>query len=290
MNEKRPFQYAILRYMHDAVTGEFQNVGLALYSRSARYFRAQTLARFQRISQAFPGHDWDYYRRYLDRTGTALDRLSEEVGSEQASFLGTLPERLDLLLQPILTPQEGGLQFSEVRAGLAEDFDTVFDQLYDRLVEVYLEEPERNTRDEEDVWQVFKHPLKELNVLSRLRPFELRTKLDTYSFNHAWKNGKWHVLQPVSFDLIQPTSIKNKAKLWGAHARIINTSPEFSKLYLLLGKPRRESAVIQKAYGEAKAIIQELGADVNLELVEEAKAEEFARKVKPLVEEHAGKH
>ena len=43
MNTKIPFQFKVLRYIHDSFTGEFLNIGLALYSQSAPYLQVKLL-------------------------------------------------------------------------------------------------------------------------------------------------------------------------------------------------------------------------------------------------------
>ncbi len=46
MNEV-PFQFAVLRYIHDPATQEFLNVGIVVYSKEARYIRAQVSSRYR---------------------------------------------------------------------------------------------------------------------------------------------------------------------------------------------------------------------------------------------------
>ena len=67
MNVQTPFQYAILRYIHDQGTEEFLNIGLAMYSQPENYFRAQVLTRYRRVTQTFPGASGKLYKGFVDR-------------------------------------------------------------------------------------------------------------------------------------------------------------------------------------------------------------------------------
>lgn len=47
---KMPYSFAVLRYIHNIVTGEFINVGVVLYSPKARFLSALCTARYGRVS------------------------------------------------------------------------------------------------------------------------------------------------------------------------------------------------------------------------------------------------
>jgi hypothetical protein len=42
----------------------------------------------------------------------------------------------------------------------------------------------------------------------------IETKDYQYDFRFAWKNNIWHLYEPVSFDLVDPGSIREKANKW----------------------------------------------------------------------------
>jgi hypothetical protein len=47
------FTYTILRYVHDIATGEFVNMGVALYAPEAKYVSAICNSRYGRLSKLF---------------------------------------------------------------------------------------------------------------------------------------------------------------------------------------------------------------------------------------------
>ena len=101
-------------------------------------------------------------------------------------------------------------------------------------------------------------------------------------FEHAFKNERWHVLQPVSLDYARPESLQEKAMRCLGQASVLEGNPELGRLYLLLGAPLQPSH--REAYEKAKRLLHKM--PVEHEVVEEDQAEEFARRIAECVREH----
>jgi hypothetical protein len=284
MNKGIPFQYATVRYVHDIVTGEFLNVGLALYSPEGRYLKTKILPNYRRITNAFPSADGDFYRRYVTHLQIVAEKVAEQVAGRQVS-MNAAPERLESVLQEILPVDDSSLQFSGTKYGSADDLDGVFDNLYARLVEQHLPTVDKSSRDDNDVWNVFRKPLQSTQAILYLHRHVVQTAVETFEFAHAWKNGNWNILQPLSFDLINPGSIRKKAREWWGTALILKNSQEPSHVYMLLGRPRLAASDLKRAYGDAKKILSSENAPV--ELIDEDEAEDFANRISPMIKEHA---
>lgn len=288
MTERQSFSYSVLRYHHDLETDEFVNVGLVVYSGPRSYLRAKLLSRYGRITNLYPGADGDFFHRYITHLQTRLDRVAADVAKKQLPLLEDRLKTIEEILASVLPVDEASIRFGPVRTGVASDLDAVFEELYDRHVARYLDEPPRPSRSDDDVWEVFRRPLQDLNVMTRLRRHEIVTPVETYSFEHSWKNGAWNVLEPVSFDLMNPTYIRRKAREWFGTLHIVEKSSELSHLYLLLGKPGPIRVDLVKAYGDAKTILAEK-ANGRIRLVEEDEAAGFAGEIGPLIEQDTGK-
>ncbi len=285
MNLAIPFQYAVLRYVHDLAGGEFLNVGLALYSKSARYLRVELQPRYQRLTAAFPDADGEFYRRYVNHLQSEFDRLIARVRSDQLSLLDEFPEQLESLLASILPPDDSSVQFGPMSGGMAENLDGVFEQLYQRFVEQYLTKQDRASRDDDEVWHTFKQPLAELQILHQLQKHVVRVRKEAFEFDHAWKNGAWNVMQPVSFDLIVASSIRRKAHEWLGSAHLLGHG-DLSHLYILLGKPQSRASDIRKAYDAARDTLAEPVGNLKVKLVEEDEAADFAKDVRRQIAAH----
>jgi len=278
-----PFEYAILRYHHDLVTGEFLNVGLVMFSYPARFFRAKLLPRYRRITRTFPGADGDFYRRYVGHLQSKMDHMSDQLASDQISMFGESSGKLATLLERALVRDSASIRFAEIRGGRSSDLEDTFDSLYMRLVEQYLQEGERESRSDDEVWDSYRPHFQKHHLLGKLQRHVVETNLDRFEFEHAWKNGKWNVLQPVSFDLVRPGNIVNKAKTWLGSAHILSKVKDLSEVYLLLGGPQSGKVHLAKAYLKAKKILLERVDGFQLRIVEEEDVEGFVEEVKSSV-------
>lgn len=70
-----PFQYAVLRYIHDPITEEFLNIGVVVYSRESRYLQTKISKRYGRVSQTFGG----IHRTNYNRITSAIMRRTAQL-------------------------------------------------------------------------------------------------------------------------------------------------------------------------------------------------------------------
>ena len=286
MNAKFKFQYSILRYRHDLITGEFINVGLVLFSSEARYFKAKMLNRYKRVTATFPRADGEFLKSYLDHLQFEFDVISEGIQNEQLNLFADskLPEALGGLLSKVLPHDDSSVYFEKPQFGLVEDLEKFFYDLYDRMVLHYMVDLDRDTRNDEDIWDLYRKPLLKTSVLSRLQRHIVRLSVDEYKFDHAWKNGKWKVLQPVSFDLKIPTNIRKKAREWVGATFVLKEEKNLGHLYFLLGAPSLNNPDLIKAYNQTKEMLSLKQDGLSTTLIEENEAEDFANHISPIIE------
>ena len=279
MKTKTPFQFKLLRYYHDTFTGEFLNVGLACYAQDVRWFRVRLLHKYQRLTNTFPTADGEHYRRYITSLQTKFDYLAARVNSEQLALEPWLPDMIDGLLQKVLPPDDSSLQFGPPQGGMTDDLDLMFNDLYYRLVEKYVPSEERLSRTEQEIWQPFSVELRNQNVISHLRPTVIETPQLDVELDHAWRNGRLKAIQPLSFDLLHPVSISRKATTWFGTSVILDSHNDVAKIYFLLGKPRRDSAALRKAYDKGKDLLGSSKYSGKIQIIEEHEADDFARMI-----------
>ena len=283
MTNGMQFEYVVLRYFSDLRTQEFLNVGLALYSKRHHYFRAKLISRYSRITDTFPGADGEFYRRYSMHLQSRLNAIQTQITKDQLELIDERPTGVEQLVSTVLPRDESSIRIGEVVPGVASELDIVFGELYERLVARYLKQPDRVSRSDRQIWEKYQRLLTKFDIADRLQRHVIETPVEVYEFEHAWKNGKWNVLQPISFDLVHPGSIRKKAREWLGTAVILDRSPELSKLYMLLGAPKSGKGDVEKAYGDARTILTEK-ANGTFRLVEEDEADDFVRELKPEIE------
>jgi hypothetical protein len=118
--------------------------------------------------------------------------------------------------------------------------------------------------------------------ISHLSPKKIVAANYEYEFQRAWKNGIYHLYEPVSFDLADSGSILDKANRWLGRATSLADSSESFKLFLLLGGP--QDAKLTEAFRRASNILRTMPGE--FELVSERDAERFSDEVEAELKQH----
>src|SRR5207302_1979836 len=119
-------------------------------------------------------------------------------------------------LMPYLCPDQGlSLQFGPVLAGLTDNPEAALASVFDRMVSSQGQHPHAENRTDEQVWsRRYQQPLARSSVSKVLKPRTFSTSALEIQFKHTFKNDRWHVLQPVSFDYLTRETVQNKASRW----------------------------------------------------------------------------
>ena len=277
--KKAPYSFSVLRYIHDPVTQEFANIGIAIWSRERRQLHARCEIHYARITKIFGKIDGDRFRQ---ATRFIQDRV-QSIGQDLQS---SLPFDLDLtierLLAMVLPPDDSAFQFSTAGVGLSDDLEETLSELFERFVERYSIHTESSHRDDDEVWRVYREPLERRYLIPHLSPKRIVSANFDYEFQHSWKNDKWHVYEPISFDLLEATSILDKANRWLGRGMSLADSKEKFKMYLLLGEPQEPT--LKSAFVKAQNILYKMAEKP--ELVKENEAEDFAEELSAEIKAH----
>jgi hypothetical protein len=276
---KTPYTFSVLKYVHDPVTLEFANIGVALYAPEAKYLSALCTPHYGRLSKMFARVDGEHFRQLTRYLQDQIDVLGQRLLTE-LPFDGPARD-IQLLLAKVLPRDDSAIQFSPAGAGLTSDPERTLNELYERFVERYAAPAEYPSRNDEEVWRVFKKPLEERHVIRCLKAKRIVAPNYDYEFKTARKNEIWHAYEPVSFDLVEASSILDKANTWlGRIGSLIDSRDKF-KPYFLLGSPREEK--LRTPFVKAQNILHKMPCDH--EFVQENEAEDFAEELKKEVEE-----
>lgn len=276
---RTPYSFSVLRYVHDPVTQEFINIGVAVYSREAGFLRAICTTHYARITRMFTKIDGNRFRQLTRYIQEQLSAIGESLPAELPFEPGRAIEQL---LARVLPPDDSSLQFSHAGVGLSHDLEKTAAELFDRYVERYALTNESSRRDDEDIWRAFREPLERRHVTAHLAPKRIVASNYEYEFQRAWKNQVWHVYEPVSFDMVDGGSIVEKANRWVGRATSLNDSPELFKIHLLLGEP--QDSRLQGNFIKAQNILKKMPGQY--ELIPESDAEAFAEELERAVQAH----
>jgi hypothetical protein len=161
---------------------------------------------------------------------------------------------------------------------VTEDPAKVLAELFERMVTRHEGKHPPVRRTDEEVWQQpFEVALQGCDgkVLASLQESELSVGSFCHRFEHAWQpeSGPLHLLVPLSFDLVEPSDIVDKAVTWRGRVRLLRTATLKFKVFMLLGRPSVETH--EQAYFEAKAVLESEG-DSDQRVVPEDEASQFA--------------
>lgn len=277
---KTPYSFSVLRYTHDVVTGEFINVGIVLYAPKAKFLSAICTSRYGRLSKMFNNVNGEHFKYVVRYIQAQIEEEGERLTGE-LQFDKT-PKTVLEFTAKVLPRDDSSLQFSPEGFGITDNPQFTLEQLYTRYVEQYFEKAERPSRNDEDIWRVFKKPLEEKRILANLVPHQISGKNYEYEFKYAWKNGVWNVQEPVSFDLVEAASITDKANNWLGRITSLVDGGEVFKLNLLLGAPHDER--LKPAFVKAQNILHKLPCDHDF--IREDEADKFAQELQKEIEQH----
>ena len=127
-------QYAIIRFLPYAETGEFANVGVVLACPATGFLDARLMPtkNTRRIAGFFDQLDKRIYREALNYLDDELGRV-RDVLRERPD--GNVPAIVQQTFAGLTRPREALLRFSEVRVVLADDAEKMLDKLFACFVE-----------------------------------------------------------------------------------------------------------------------------------------------------------
>ncbi|HTW64286.1 MAG TPA: DUF3037 domain-containing protein [Bryobacteraceae bacterium] len=266
-----PYSFCALRYVHDAVTSEFINVGIAMFSTEVPFFRARCTIQYGRITRMFDRIDGERFKQTVRFIEEEINLLGDKLWQRSFPFSDFEPT-IEAMLKRVLTPDDSAIQFSAPAYGVSLDLEATLSQLYERYVERYAGQADIPSRSDDEVWRVFREPLERRRLLSHLQPKKIVAPDFEYEFRAGWKNELWHVYEPVSFDLIEPASLLDKANRWLGRSANLTEGSERFQLHLLVGAPQNPR--LEEAFRRSRNILGKMSG--NPEIVMESDAERFA--------------
>jgi hypothetical protein len=280
MTEKYRYSYIVLRYIHDVLTSEFVNVGVVMYVPARGRLLSRTRHTISRLRGVFPDLDRLAFTTMMANVNRGLRRLAKR---KLDTPLFNSMDAIGAIASEVVPADDSSLQWSPVGAGITTDINQTFDQLFDRFVSHY-DTTVKHRRTDDEIWRPVLIKLEERDLAKNLTEKVIAGPLDDVTFKHAWKNGRWNVYEPVSFDLADADGIKRKAREWLGHlsAVVDDGGVEPFKPHFLVGAPT--DAKLNGAYETAKAILRKVPNDP--EIFEEKQIDELVAQIEDEIRSH----
>lgn len=280
--KERPYSYAVLQYLHDPSTYEFVNVGVLMVCPARDGMTPFVVARARttvgRMRDFFP-ISAPYFRALMQRVNRRM-----EVVAKKCTHEDLFSERLNAaqIAEDIVPRDSSSLQWSRLSAGVTDNPQATFYEIYHRMVTKY-DNKQAARKSDEEVWRPVRQELARRDVPINLSPKTISSKDDKIEFQHAWKNGKWHVYEPISLDLADTDGIYRKVHRWlGQLTSVVPEANEDFVPYFIVGAPTNPH--LHRAYEKAISILSK--APGELRIFTESQISDFA----DVIEDEYRKH
>ncbi len=195
-----------------------------------RAYLVQFNQRYSRISKLFQGSfDGQHYRsmvRYLD---SEFKRPAADLQAETTCFeaVRSTPNDLETILRLVLPEDSTTFQWGPMYGGIVGQVSDRFSALYNEFIVRHENQAVREYREEYQIWSDFEKRLKARELFEAVQPQTIENNNYPYNFKGSFTNGELNVLEPISFDLIDPTSIVEKANTWVGRLSTLQRGQEF---------------------------------------------------------------
>jgi hypothetical protein len=111
---KVAYSFSTLRYVHDPVTQEFVNVGVAIFSPEAGYFRAICTPSYSRVTRMFgkiDGQGFRHFSRHIQNRICAVGQVYSSASAPEGKLT------IERMLAKVLPADDSALQFFKRRRG-----------------------------------------------------------------------------------------------------------------------------------------------------------------------------
>lgn len=275
MQPLKPYSYVVLQYLPDIMTGEVLNVGIVFFCPSDQYLAVRMRPSITRISQAFPGINGQGLKRIAGWISTSIGKHARQLYGKSRSLFTEEPMSALQFALLHFPNDDSSLRWSPERHGLAANSEAELTRLFNRVVTHYDRPIDRHARSDADVWFEYSKALEAVGLASELQEHTVSSEIEPYKFDHALKNGKWHCLEPLSFDLMRPESIKTKARDKFAEMSFLRPAQADLKVYFLIGEPQTDDA--RRAADTAVRILKH--SPLDMEIVRENEAASLANRL-----------
>jgi hypothetical protein len=273
MKSREPYSYTIVRYVHDVMTDEAVNVGVILFAPTSGTLDVQVRTTISRFRGLYPDLNREAFTTAMHAVESSVSALARSIKTE--GLLLASGGAMSLAARA-LPPDDSSLRCSSpAGTGLTDDVPKTLKRLFERYVSHY-DAPTSHRRSDDDVWRPIRQKLVERDLSSVFEEKTIRGEVDEILFKHAWKNGLWHVYEPVSFDLADADGIKAKAREWRGHlAAVSDGATEKFKPHFIVGAPTRRELL--GAYEAAIKILEK--ATAQPEIFEEGQVDDLVSRI-----------
>lgn len=250
-------QYAIIRFLPYAETGEFANVGVLLACPATGYLDARLMPtkRTGRITAFFDQLDKRVYREALNYLDEELERIRELI--RERANIG--PGFVQQTFSGLARPREALLRFDETRVVMADDPEATLDKLFARFVE-------RDFVSKHYHDKILERDVREVLTQARLREYFSAGTIGTddlhiqVPFVHLRNGRPILAIKPLDLAKDEPNQVYDHGGHWVDRIRRLKKHGLLpDETLFAVQQPATDDTTIGKAANEIVAELREQG-------------------------------
>ena len=130
------YEYQILRYRHDVVSGEFVNIGIVFFDAEKQFLRVRITEKHERISNFFGSISSVFLLHATKQIERSLNNIGQQMVYKSPHSFKSVAD----ITNSVLPPNDNSLFFSTVSNGWHFDHKKAFDETFERLIGRYTSE------------------------------------------------------------------------------------------------------------------------------------------------------
>lgn len=203
----KPYQFVLLRYIHDVSTEEFANIGVVMWVPSDEKFFFRITEHHSRLSNFYANFNKNDYKHLLHDLKSKLKWAVNTHFSHQEN------KNINEIIHQIVRAESGCFQWSEVMGGLVEKPEERIEKLFADIITLHEQNKGRVRREEKDIIKNFSRKLQQRHLLEKVKlgaSIFSPNQQFSYDFTYGWQNGKPQFAEPISLDYVNKKGLENK--------------------------------------------------------------------------------
>jgi hypothetical protein len=274
MNLQKKYYFALLRYCPSFILGEQVNIGILYFFPDENKVDFVFPSTLVRLKDFYPEVQLRVVREYLQH----IKKTSQNIILETNTFFPENPQ--ELIEKYFGLPNSVSIYFESPKLGFYSSIETLKKQHDTLYFQSYYAKTGRNPHDEAYLKQTFEKQLATFDFKPDLleKQYIIQGKRSRIKFEYAWLNGVLNLVQPLSFDLTEASSIQNKSFTWFGKLNQIKQQITDKKIHIdfLLAEPQNNA--LKDSCDEAIENLKDIGDGI-FNVIPENKIEDYAREV-----------
>jgi len=252
---KKEIKYSVLQYQHSQLLNEAVNVALLVYFPADKHIEF-VLGNVNRIKALYPEFSPSFFQKFIKIIQSRVEFLQAKIPNEISSFD-------DFIHRNILATDATVLQFSKTSSAAIANLS--IESIVENYANLFL--PDRNAdkglpiRHNE---QYLVNKIKKSFFANKDVQRKVRTENSFeynglhFKFDLGWQNGSFNLIKTLSFDLLDESSIQNKAVTQFGNLTLLKNKAEDENLRfdLIVSKPQPPR--LYKAYDKALDVLEQI--------------------------------